>query len=262
MSFTSSNIIELLVKHLKQQQLEELNQVLYNFIKQEKTKNLGITKTPVLFSMGKKIGKILQDEKHNLENFLLQWWKKSYNEKKYLVQGLYTGRETRLIMVGILHVFAKIDPLYVCSFITKIIDDIHDWETCDQLALRVVVHGLIKEEDHCLSLLEKWRNSANKWHRRLAVATIPPYIRAKKDQADFCLQFIDKMMHEKDKDVLKAIGWALREISKKAPEKVYRFLMQYSRKPDKNITYIIREGMKKLPNNQQSTLLYFIQNEN
>jgi 3-methyladenine DNA glycosylase AlkD len=46
------------------------------------------------------------------------------------------------------------------------------------------------------------------------VATIPPYIKARKMKSVICLEFLDKVMEE-DKDVKKTIGWALREITKK-----------------------------------------------
>jgi 3-methyladenine DNA glycosylase AlkD len=59
-----------------------------------------------------------------------------------------------------------------------------------------------------------------------------------------CLRLLDEMMREKDKDVKKAIGWALREITKKDPEAVFKFLQKWA-KQDKNARSIVRDGMKK-----------------
>jgi 3-methyladenine DNA glycosylase AlkD len=58
----------------------------------------------------------------------------------------------------------------------------------------------------------------------LAIATIPPYIRAKKTESKIYLELLKKVMREEDKDVKKAIGWALREITKKDPKSVFEFL--------------------------------------
>lgn len=73
--------------------------------------------------------------------------------------------------------------------------------------------------------MEEWIKSENKWIRRLAIATIPPYIRAKPEESMICLEFLERVMYEEDKDVKKAIGWALREVSKKDPESVFKFLL-------------------------------------
>jgi len=102
--------------------------------------------------------------------------------------------------------------------------------------------------------MEKWLKSRKKWIRRLAVATIPPYIRAKKTEAKNCLEFLDKTMLEEDKDVKKAIGWALREITKKDEQAVYEFLKKWAKVNNKNTKWIIREGMKKLSPQKQSEL--------
>lgn len=99
--------------------------------------------------------------------------------------------------------------------------------------------------------MRKWIKSKNKWIRRLAVATIPPYIRAEKTASKVCLELLDEAMREKDKDVKKAIGWALREITKKDPKSVFEFLQKWAKLEDKNTKWIIRNGMKKLAKEKQ-----------
>ncbi len=76
--------------------------------------------------------------------------------------------------------------------------------------IKVIVNLAVQNQKEIFSLMEQWINSDNKWLRRLAVATIPPYIRARKTESKICLEFLDKTMREKDKDVKKAISRALR----------------------------------------------------
>ena len=76
--------------------------------------------------------------------------------------------------------------------------------------IKVIVNLAVQNQKEIFSLMEQWINSDNKWLRRLAVATIPPYIRARKTESKICLEFLDKTMREEDKDVKKAISWALR----------------------------------------------------
>jgi 3-methyladenine DNA glycosylase AlkC len=88
----------------------------------------------------------------------------------------------------------------------------------------------------------------------LAVATIPPYIRAEKTESKVCLELLDEAMKEEDKDVKKAIGWALREVTKKDPDSVLEFLQKWAKVEDKNTKWIIKEGMKKLVKEEQERL--------
>ncbi|MBC7091234.1 MAG: DNA alkylation repair protein [Nitrososphaeria archaeon] len=52
----------------------------------------------------------------------------------------------------------------------------------------------------------------------------------------------------------KAIGWALREVTKKDPDSVFEFLQKWSEVEDKNTKWIIKEGMKKLSDKKQEKL--------
>ena len=118
----------------------------------------------------------------------------------------------------------------------------------------VVVNLAIQRRGETFHLLNNWIHSENKWIRRLAVATIPPYIRARKTDSEFCLRLLEKAMLEIDRDVQKAVGWALREVSKKDPDSVFHFLMKWTGVEKKEVKWIIREGMKKLPLRYQEKL--------
>lgn len=61
-------------------------------------------------------------------------------------------------------------------------------------------------------------------------------------------------MREKDRDVKKAISWALREVTKKDPKAVFEFLQKWAKINDKNTKWIIKEGMKKLSEKEQKEL--------
>lgn len=137
-----------------------------------------------------------------------------------------------------------------------ILSDLSDWETTDTLALRVVVNLAKQNREEIFLLLKEWANSKNKWIRRLAMATVAPYIRAKPSDVKPCLEVIEKLMREKDRDVKKAVAWALREISKKNPKAVYEFLQRYIASKDENTKWIVKEGSKKLPENLKKKLSY------
>jgi 3-methyladenine DNA glycosylase AlkD len=209
------------------------------FLKGKKTNKFG-TPIPLLNSVGKEIGKLLIKDNWRFKR-LMELWKKG-------------GRDERLIVMNALGEVSKKDYESSKSFVLNILDDISDWEICDQLAIKVVANLVIQNKDEMFSLMEEWRKSENKWIRRLAVATIPPYIRREKTESKICLQFLNEVMKEEDKDVKKAIGWALREITKKDPESVFEFLQRWAKVKDKNTKWIIKDGMRKLGDKEQEKL--------
>ncbi|HDD64442.1 MAG TPA: hypothetical protein ENF53_04725 [Thermoprotei archaeon] len=117
------------------------------------------------------------------------------------------------------------------------------------IALRVIVNLARQNRREVFQLLKEWTSSNNKWVRRRAMASIATYIRAKPDDAEYCLKIVENLMEEEDKNVRKAVAWALREISKRDPEAVYNFLIKYASSQNRNTKWIVRSGSRKLPKN-------------
>lgn len=232
-------IAKLIYNELKNGDIESTISLISKELEKEKTDKLQFTKTPLLNSIGQELGKLIIKENWKFEK-LMELWK---NGK----------RDERLIVISALGKISKKDYENTKQFVLNILDDISDWEICDQLALRVIVNLAVQNQKEIFSMME-WIKFENKWVRRLAVATIPPYIRAKRTESKLCLEFLNNVMQEKDKDVKKAIGWALREITKKDEKAVFEFLKKWAEVDDKNTRWIIKEGMKKLPEKEQEKL--------
>ena len=233
-------IAERIFESLRKGDMEEVISYLSKEFDKEKTDKLKFTKTPFLNGVGEKLGKTLMGKEWAFDR-LFELWKKG-------------GRDERLIVISAIGKMSRKNYNKTKEFVLKILEDISDWEICDQLALKTMVNLAVSNREDTFSLLNRWIESPNKWLRRLAVATIPPYIRARNEESMFCLEFLDKTMKEKDKDVKKAVAWALREISKKDPEAVFNFLMRWKEYKDKNTEWIIKEGMKKLSEEQKRRL--------
>ena len=102
--------------------------------------------------------------------------------------------------------------------------------------------------------MERWIESDNKWIRRLAIATLPPYIRARPGDSALCLSILNRVMEDGEMEVRKAAAWTLREISKKDPESTYKFLVKWAETGGRNARWIIRHDMRKLERRQQMRL--------
>lgn len=207
---------------------------------EEKTGKVKQTKVSFLNSIGDELGRLLIKESWKF-NRLLRLWKDG-------------GRDEKLIIINTLGKIGSYDYRGTREFISIILEDINNWKICDQLALKVIVNLTIQNRDEMFSLMNEWLESENKWIRRLAIATIPPYIRSRPEESEVCLRFLDRVMYEKDIDVKKAVGWALCEISKKDSRGVFKFLIKWARFNDNNTIWIIKDGMKKLSDEDQEKI--------
>ncbi|MFN0060701.1 MAG: DNA alkylation repair protein [Planctomycetota bacterium] len=80
------------------------------------------------------------------------------------------------------------------------------------------------------SLLEKWTRSANRWLRRLAlVSTVPLNSKARGGRGDAprTLRVCEALLDDRDDMVVKALSWALRELAKRDPAVVKKFLARH-----------------------------------
>jgi len=227
-------------KGLEKGDTQHVMSIINAYLEREKTDKLKLTPTPLLNSIGDGLGEMLIGKEWSFDRLMNLW-----REGK---------RDERLIVVNALGRLSRVDYKNSKSFVLNILNDLSDWEICDQLALRVVVNLAVQNENEMFSLMEEWIKSRNKWVRRLAIATIPPYIRRKKRGSKMCLQILNKVMKEEDEDVKKAIGWALREVTKKYPESVFKFLQKWAKVKDKNVRAIIKAGMKKLQKEEQEEI--------
>ncbi len=189
MMHKSRAIAEEIYNFLKEENVKDALRAIRINLEREKTDKLRFTKTPLLNSIGEHLGKLLLKEAFKHER-LLELWEKG-------------ERDERLIVIGALGKIAKKDYDGVKKTMLKMLEDISDWESCDQMALRVVATLALQNSNETFSMMEEWIKSDNKWLRRLAVAVIPPYIRARKNESQTCLALINRVMFEEETDVKK-----------------------------------------------------------
>ena len=100
-------------------------------------------------------------------------------------------------------------------------------------------------------VLERWSTDDNFWLRRASMLAQLPALRAGDGAFALFASFADRMVGEREFFIRKAIGWVLRDVSKKRPELVYGFLSE-------NIHELsgltLREGSKYLPADQREAL--------
>ena len=101
-----------------------------------------------------------------------------------------------------------------------------DWGGVDLFGITIAGiawrEGLISDER-----IMRWARSADRWRRRLAlVATVPLNSRARGGVGDAArtLRICRLLLDDRDDMVVKALSWALRELAKRDPANVARFI--------------------------------------
>ena len=105
------------------------------------------------------------------------------------------------------------------------INHLDNWETCDQLSSNIITPIITKNPD-LLNELFTLTKSENKWKRRLAVATVANMNHDGRAYPKETFEICKPLLADKEIVVTKAVGWAIREISKKCPEETFNFLKE------------------------------------
>ena len=196
---------------------------------------------PILRVVAAEVGKFIQKEPVKAKLLLATIW----NEGSF---------EARQIAGKSLEKFAPKSPDICIDFISLALPDLDNWANCDNLAMFGVEPIVYHNPEFVLPLSEKWIKDKNKWIRRFGIVTLRGYKRVQ--TTDKVFQILDLVMEDKNKDIKKAASWILREITKKNPHEVTKFLIKWAKTdPSKEAKWIIKDGMKKLSNNEQKQIL-------
>ena len=108
-----------------------------------------------------------------------------------------------------------------------------------------------REPETTAAVLERWSRDDDFWIRRASMLAQLPSLRAGGGDFEQFASFASRMAGEKEFFIRKAIGWVLRDVSKKRPDLVFGFLLDHVHEVS-GLT--LREGCKYLPEGQRETL--------
>lgn len=112
------------------------------------------------------------------------------------------------------------------------------WDTVDALSVDAGTH-LLRYPDLQPNITNRWISHDNFWLQRAAI--IHQLMYKEKTNWEMLTDYILRVAHDKEFFLRKACGWALRQYSKTAPDRVRDFLMKYR---DSLSGLTIREGSK------------------
>ena len=125
------------------------------------------------------------------------------------------------------------------------------WALVDNLAVHVA-GPIISGNPSGLPILDRWANDEDFWIRRSAMLALLLDLRSGAGDLQRFSRYAESMLEEKQFFIRKAIGWVLREISKRRPEWVASWLEE---RLDRVSGLTLREASKRLPDTVRKDLL-------
>ena len=101
-----------------------------------------------------------------------------------------------------------------------------NWEVTDSLGQRILGPWMLSAPESRVAHLYDLIQDGDVWSRRLALVTTTWLNRGRKDLSfpDVTLDLVDRVKRERHPMITKAVSWALRELIKKHPDVVARYL--------------------------------------
>jgi 3-methyladenine DNA glycosylase AlkD len=119
------------------------------------------------------------------------------------------------------------------------------------LCTKVAAPVVESDPESTTPILERWSADDDFWLRRASLLAQLPALRAGGGDFELFASFAAAMVGEKEFFTRKAIGWVLRDVSKKRPQLAYEFLSEHIHEVS-GLT--LREGSKYLPEAQRDEL--------
>jgi 3-methyladenine DNA glycosylase AlkD len=137
------------------------------------------------------------------------------------------------------------------DLVERLVRESLTWALVDPLAEHVA-GGLVERHARLAGVLDRWSGDDDFWIRRSAMLALLRALR--RGEGDFARfgGYADRMLEEREFFIRKAIGWILRETSRKRPDLVYEWLRPRASRCS-GVT--IREAVKHLSEGQRTEIL-------
>jgi 3-methyladenine DNA glycosylase AlkD len=137
------------------------------------------------------------------------------------------------------------------ELVERLLRDSDTWAYVDPLSIDVA-GDLVERYPELSSVLDRWSEDADFWVRRASMLALLRPIRRGEGDFERFARYADAMLEEREFFIRKAIGWVLRETSKKRPELVGAWLAPRTHRAS-GVT--MRAAVKYLPAGRREELM-------
>jgi 3-methyladenine DNA glycosylase AlkD len=185
-------------------------------------------------------------------------WEASRAELVALAGGLWTVtdggvpvHELRMAAIEVLMRRVTLLEAGDLPFAERLIRASGTWAYVDGIAVKIV-GDLVLRTPALAEVLDVWVGDENFWIRRTALLALLPAIRVGRGDLDRLSRYGDELIEEREFFIRKALGWVLRELSKRDPEWVIAWVAPRV-KIISGVT--MREAVRRLPEPDAARLL-------
>lgn len=198
----------------------------------DKQETVGIP-VPVLKDIGQGIGKVAGKR---VDDFLP------------LAQLLWDeyGREGRVVAVMPLGAMELADPARLVPLLRDMCRTCLTWEDADRFAMYAVEPIVRKDPDEWLGAIEPWLDDESKWVRRAGVTVVGRLPLKQPQYAAHCLELIERLLHDDETDVRRAVSFAIRLVAVGDAGSVREFLGRHIPAEDSAATWILCDAIRSM----------------
>jgi 3-methyladenine DNA glycosylase AlkD len=176
----------------------------------------------------------------------------SHEQLVGLVRALWSQPifDSRIAAVLVLESYPRLLGAADLGLIQELVRGSGTWALVDPLAANVL-GGILIEHPAVASRLDRWARDSDFWVRRAALLSQMGPIKRGASFERFA-RYADAMLDEREFFIRKAIGWVLRETSKRDPDTVYSWLAP---RIDRASGVTVREAVKYLDSDRRARLM-------
>jgi 3-methyladenine DNA glycosylase AlkC len=159
------------------------------------------------------------------------------------------------IITTALEVLGERYPKRVIPIIKRYLIEGDCWSICDGLAI-ALGKILMAHFDETFTVLESWVSSENRWLRRVSVVAFRELMKVQDNRMKELKVLFKVLMMDNDRLVKMGVAWMFREMSKHDKAEFMRIMHAWQKLDyDKNTIWMVKNGIKKLSNNEQKMIL-------
>lgn len=139
--------------------------------------------------------------------------------------------EHKLSAILFIQLFWKdISPDIKIEVISNWFEDelISDWNVCDWLCVRIMTPLVENDLDKIIDDLTSWNKSKNLWKARASLVSFAQ-IKSIEKYLKIIHSFAERLIKREERFCKTAVGWILREISKRNKKYVTEFILKYNK---------------------------------
>jgi 3-methyladenine DNA glycosylase AlkD len=169
----------------------------------------------------------------------------SHAELRAIVSALYATdwHDLRSVSIALLGRYEGLLRESDLPWLAGLVRSSNTWAHVDWLAADII-GGVVERNPASLKWLPSWAKDESFWVRRTALLAQLRVLSRGAGDFDLFARLAAGMLEEREFFIRKAIGWILREVSKRRPKLVYRFLREHR---DAVSSLSLQEGAKYLP---------------